>query len=468
MPGVAKRDVTVERADAASALDDDVGLAPKRVPRVLCVDDEPAMLVMLTRALGSRFDVVTLEDPVAALSLLERTRDFAVLISDMKMPRMDGAELLARARNIAPSTTRLALTACLEQQLTSDEAFGILTKPCPMKLLHESVTAAIQHHALLRRDQATARPLPFGAPALGRTELPDALVDSEIRARRADSSSDERDLPIVTGRELPVFASTRLYLQLLGRYAELGPRATLLGRAPDCDIVVNDARIAPRHVRFFNSWRGVTLQDLSRANDVRLNGQTFAGVRHISVGDWISIGPFHAEVRSQRDMDTSIGPLASPPPRLDRAPLPDHAADTRECPLAVLGAVAEKFFLLGQGAEAERVLRPRLEDIERRCRQAPHSSQKDCGIAVTLAVRLAAELRAPGWIDYVFRIFTALGRPLDASKVELLHDVMRQVPGASLSGFREYLRVLAAAQAHLSPAEQFSVRRIEGLEPLMK
>lgn len=468
MSGVAKRGVTAGRADDERTSELHVMARTESVPRILCIDDEPAMLVLLTRALGSRFEVVALEDPLAALALLERAGGFSVVISDMRMPQMDGAELLARVKQIAPSVTRLALTACLERQLTSDEVFGILTKPCPVRLLHESVMAAVQRHALLQRAEAVTRPPPLETQGLGPTELPCRVIGSETRPRRSSPGSHARRLAMAAGHEVAVTSDTRLYLQLLGTSTELGPRATLLGSSPDCDIFVNDPRIEPRHVRFFNSWRGVTLQDLSRANDVRLNGQTLAGVRHIRGGDWLSVGPFRAEVRSRHDVDASVRRVASPPTRSDAALRHDGPPDARERPLARLGAVADKLLLLGQRAEAERVLRPHLEELERQCRRGPHARRSECDTAVALAARLAAELRAPAWIDYVFRVFTALGRPLDAIGVDLLRGVLRQVPGASLSGFHGYLRALAAAQAGFSAAEQLSMRRLEELEHLMR
>lgn len=302
MRGLAKRELTARRDEAEGTPAHAAQRQTSMVPRILCIDDEPAMLAILSRALGPRCEVVTLDNPVAALSLLERTRDFSVVISDMKMPQMHGADFLARVKRLAPCTTRLALTACLEQELTPDEVFGILTKPCPLKLLHESVAAAIQHHELLQRTQAVARAQAFGERGLCATTLPDSLADSGVQACTTDAAGHERDLPLVTAQAATV-VSARIYLQLLGRYTELGPRATLLGRSPDCDIVVNDPRVELRHLRFFNSWRGVTLQALSRTGDVRLNGQAFTGPRHVSVGDWISIGPFHAELRSQSDVE---------------------------------------------------------------------------------------------------------------------------------------------------------------------
>ena len=144
MPAVAKYDVTARRADEESTREHQVGAHTDTVPRILCVDDEPAMLAVLTRALGSRFEVVTAEDPVVALLLLEHASDFSVVISDMRMPQMDGAEFLAHVKNIAPWTTRLALTACLERQLTSDEVFGILKEGRELPALRGVV---LQHAA---------------------------------------------------------------------------------------------------------------------------------------------------------------------------------------------------------------------------------------------------------------------------------------------------------------------------------
>ncbi|HVZ33869.1 MAG TPA: response regulator, partial [Polyangiaceae bacterium] len=83
---------------------------PSTPPKILCVDDEPSVLKVLERALERQFEIVTASDPVQALSLLERGMKFSVIISDMTMPQMDGAEFLARVRRVAPDSTRLALT----------------------------------------------------------------------------------------------------------------------------------------------------------------------------------------------------------------------------------------------------------------------------------------------------------------------------------------------------------------------
>jgi len=143
----ANADAVPEATPGANAAESGIRAAGAR-PRVLCVDDEPQVLAMLARTLGRNFEVVTLEDPLAALELV-RDGSFSVVISDMLMPRMSGTAFLERVKHLAPDTTRLALTGCLESQLPPGVAVGIVTKPFRVPLLHETVSAAVQCHELL-------------------------------------------------------------------------------------------------------------------------------------------------------------------------------------------------------------------------------------------------------------------------------------------------------------------------------
>lgn len=115
------------------------------LPRILCVDDEPLVLQGLRRNLRPHFEVVTAPGGIEALGLLQDDGPFAVVLSDMRMPVMDGARLLAQARAVAPDTTRILLTghADLEAAVAAvnqGQVFRFLTKPCP----HEELLAALQ------------------------------------------------------------------------------------------------------------------------------------------------------------------------------------------------------------------------------------------------------------------------------------------------------------------------------------
>jgi CheY-like chemotaxis protein len=103
-------------------------------PKILCVDDDPYLLQGLCRILGLDFEVVTEGDAIAALKRLEAEPDFQVVLSDLKMPGLDGTRFLAETRRIVPAATRLLLTGVpnLDAAIAAINQGGVfrfLTKP---------------------------------------------------------------------------------------------------------------------------------------------------------------------------------------------------------------------------------------------------------------------------------------------------------------------------------------------------
>lgn len=121
---------------------------------VLCVDDEPLLLEGLERTLRESFEVVTETKPLAALALLERRQhDFVAIVSDMRMPVMDGAKFLACAAELAPHSTRVLLTGHAELNaaiaaVNTGRIFRFLCKPCPPNELLAALEAAAEQHRL--------------------------------------------------------------------------------------------------------------------------------------------------------------------------------------------------------------------------------------------------------------------------------------------------------------------------------
>ena len=103
---------------------------------VLCVDDELSVLAGLSRQLRRRFSISIASSGTEALDILERADEpFAVIVSDMMMPGMNGAEFLRRSREISPESIRVLLTghshADLAAQAVNEGAISrYLTKPC--------------------------------------------------------------------------------------------------------------------------------------------------------------------------------------------------------------------------------------------------------------------------------------------------------------------------------------------------
>lgn len=121
---------------------------------ILCVDDEPLVLEGLERTLRQSFEVTTETKPLAALALLEkREQDFVAVISDMRMPLMDGAKFLSCAAEIVPNSTRVLLTGHAELNaaiaaVNTGRIFRFLCKPCAPNDLLSAIEAAAEQHQL--------------------------------------------------------------------------------------------------------------------------------------------------------------------------------------------------------------------------------------------------------------------------------------------------------------------------------
>jgi CheY-like chemotaxis protein len=127
-------------------------------PRVLCVDDEPAILEGLALHLRRRYQVETALSGTAGLAILRATPSIAAVVSDMRMPGMDGAAFLAQARVCTPHAVRVLLTGQAElasaiAAVNEGQIFRFLTKPCQPVTLLATVAAAIGQHHLITAER---------------------------------------------------------------------------------------------------------------------------------------------------------------------------------------------------------------------------------------------------------------------------------------------------------------------------
>ncbi|BDU73460.1 HD domain-containing phosphohydrolase [Mesoterricola silvestris] len=123
-------------------------------PKVLLVDDDPNILSAYTRLLHRRFDLQTAQGGTEGLALLKTSGPYAVILSDMRMPVMDGVQFLAEARSRAPESVRIMLTGNADldtaiQAVNRGHIFRFLTKPCAQPLLVSSIEAGIKQYRLV-------------------------------------------------------------------------------------------------------------------------------------------------------------------------------------------------------------------------------------------------------------------------------------------------------------------------------
>lgn len=126
--------------------------------RILLVDDEANVLQGYVRNLRKHFDVSVALGGQAAIRALEEHPDFAVLITDMRMPGLSGLEVLKEAQVLAPTTVRLMLTGNSDQRTAMDavndgQVFRFLTKPIEPEDLRHAILAAVRQHHLQRSER---------------------------------------------------------------------------------------------------------------------------------------------------------------------------------------------------------------------------------------------------------------------------------------------------------------------------
>jgi response regulator RpfG family c-di-GMP phosphodiesterase len=124
------------------------------LPSILCVDDEPRIVESLAVQLRRDYQVLAANGGNSALQILKDKGAPAVIVSDMRMPGMDGATLLKHVKQLYPETTRILLTGepgrdAAIAAVNEGQIFRFLTKPCPPDQLRSAIDAGVVHHRLL-------------------------------------------------------------------------------------------------------------------------------------------------------------------------------------------------------------------------------------------------------------------------------------------------------------------------------
>jgi response regulator RpfG family c-di-GMP phosphodiesterase len=121
--------------------------------RVLFVDDEPRLLEGIQRALHKHVDLETASSGAGGLLKLSDANRFALVISDMRMPNMNGVQFLAKVRIQAPDAVRMILTGQADLEATiaavnEGQIFRFLSKPISSEQLLVAVNDGLRQHQL--------------------------------------------------------------------------------------------------------------------------------------------------------------------------------------------------------------------------------------------------------------------------------------------------------------------------------
>jgi response regulator RpfG family c-di-GMP phosphodiesterase len=143
--GILEPDLTEDRAWAALRYASE---------SILCVDDDPNILEALRRQFRKTFRIEIAIGAERGLAAIASRGPFAVVVSDLRMPGMDGIQFLAAVRTLAPDTVRVMLTgqadlAAAIAAVNQGGIFRLLLKPSSAIILTKVIESALEQHRLI-------------------------------------------------------------------------------------------------------------------------------------------------------------------------------------------------------------------------------------------------------------------------------------------------------------------------------
>jgi FixJ family two-component response regulator len=126
--------------------------------KILLVDDDGHVLDGYRRSLSREFEIETALGGEPALRLAKVNGPYAVVVSDMRMPGMDGIQFLSRIKALSPDTIRVMLTGNADMEtavhaINEGSIFRFLNKPCSKEEMAKTLTAALVQYRLVTAEK---------------------------------------------------------------------------------------------------------------------------------------------------------------------------------------------------------------------------------------------------------------------------------------------------------------------------
>ncbi len=126
--------------------------------KILFVDDEQNILNSMRRQLHGKFKIVTALGPEKGLHVVNSSGPFAVIVSDLRMPIMNGIEFLSRVREISPDSVRMVLSGNADladaiDAVNEGNIFRFLVKPCSSISLLKSLKQGVEQYRLVTAEK---------------------------------------------------------------------------------------------------------------------------------------------------------------------------------------------------------------------------------------------------------------------------------------------------------------------------
>jgi len=191
-----------------------------KTPYILVVDDDEALLQALPQALSLRIKGAQVDTADSALEATKRiqSHDYDAIVSDIKMPGMDGLELLAQMQELRPETPTLLITGHGEHELAVQAlrggAYDFIQKPIDRDYFVAALQRAIQTRQLRRQVQRQQHALERHAQSL------EGLVQQRTHELVAANAAKDEFISMASHELKTPLASIKAMTQLLRRQHE--------------------------------------------------------------------------------------------------------------------------------------------------------------------------------------------------------------------------------------------------------
>lgn len=188
--------------------------------QILLVDDDAALLQALPQALSLRVNNLKVDTCDSAFAALEQIHDhdYDAIVSDIKMPGMDGLALLEKIQELRPETPTLLITGHGEHNLAIQAlrggAYDFIQKPIDREYVVAALQRAIQTHQLRRQVKEHQRALELHAQSLER------VVQNRTQELIQANAAKDKFLNMVSHELKTPLTSLKMKTQLLRRKHE--------------------------------------------------------------------------------------------------------------------------------------------------------------------------------------------------------------------------------------------------------
>lgn len=207
-------------------LSDESFNGPRHAPPVVFVDDDELVLKAIARLFQFQpYEAITFQDPKEALDFI-RARAVQVLVSDLRMPEIDGLELLRQAQEANPDAVRVVLSAYSDREslldaINNGNIYRYILKPWDAVELISVVRQSADLYSLRRENQ----------------RLAEALRSISVRDVVGNSGSESRGVTLLERYGAYVASELSRPVDSFQRVASLGKRVSSEQRIPRSELM---------------------------------------------------------------------------------------------------------------------------------------------------------------------------------------------------------------------------------------